>query len=143
MALYQEIRNEKNELTGYKSDNGNISIPVSTGNSDYQKVLKWISEGNTPDPDGSLLTKVKQAKVEEYKVEGVRLIGLQVPEWNTFDRVAFIASVWNMLGTPNTEQTLAKDIYVYVKNTAIPNVNVQTDVASVQAIDVVNDTNWP
>lgn len=28
----------------------NASIPFSNGNTDYQKYLKWVAEGNTPEP---------------------------------------------------------------------------------------------
>ncbi len=143
MALYQEQRNDGNVLTGYLRTNDSINIPLVPGNADYDNVLKWIALGNIADPDPDVLNKVKTAKIVEYKSEGVRRIGLQVSEWNTYDRIAFVASIWNMLGTPSAPQTLARDIYVYVKNIAIPNVNTQVDIASVQAIDVVNDPGFP
>lgn len=143
MALYQEQRDENNVLVGYTRTTNGGGIPIANGNMYYQEVLKWIADGNTPDPDPDLLTKAKALKIAEYKAEGVRRIGLQVAEWDNFETVTFVASIWNMLGTPSAAQSKAKDIYVYVKGTAIPNVNSQTSVASVQAIDVINDVNWP
>lgn len=142
-AEYQEQRSNNNILIGYIRAIDGASIPLAADNSDYQEVLEWISQGNIADADPNILALVKSAKIQEYKLEGLRLIGTQVPEWNSFDVVAFIASIWNMLGTSNAQQAQAKDIYVYVKNTAIPNVNAQVDIASVQAIDVTNDPNWP
>jgi hypothetical protein len=28
----------------------NATIPFDQGNTDYQKYLKWVAEGNTPEP---------------------------------------------------------------------------------------------
>ena len=141
MKKYKESRNEKGELQGYIRNSDKAFIVE--GNSDYNEVQKWITSGNTPDVDDTLLDKVKKAKIAEYEDEGVRRIALQVSEWKSFDNVAFVASIWNMLGSPNVAQTEAKNIYLYVKNTAISNVNAQVDIADVQAIDATNDPGWP
>jgi hypothetical protein len=34
-------------------DNFQHSIPISEGNIDYQEYLKWVEEGNTPEPADS------------------------------------------------------------------------------------------
>ena len=31
-------------------DNPLISIPINEDNTDYQEYLKWVAEGNTPEP---------------------------------------------------------------------------------------------
>ncbi len=142
MALYQEQRNEYNILEGYVRTTNDGAIPIESGNRDYERILKWIADGNTPDPDPNALDKVKASKIAEYKTEGVRRIGLQVTEWGNFETIQIVASLWNTLTSPNAAQTNAKNIYVYVKDTAIPNVNAQTNIADVQAIDVINDVNW-
>lgn len=143
MAKYREQRDDNNVLNGYVRTADGASIPIAIDNRDYKEVLAWIANGGIADADTTVLARVKQVKIQEYKREAVRLIGLQVPEWGSIDKVAFIASIWNMLGSPNAAQIQAKDIYAYVKNTAIPNVNTQVDIASVQAIDVINDPDWP
>lgn len=141
MKKYREQRNDDNVLTGYIRDS--TTIPLDKDNLDYQDILRWMTDGNFPDLDNTLLDRTKKCKVEEYKAEGVKRIGMQVPAWGDFDRIELIASIWNMLGNPNTAQISAKDIYTYVKNIAIPSVMAQTDIIGVQAIDVISDPNWP
>ena len=135
MALYEEQRDENDVLVGYTRTSDGTSIPMDIRNGDHRKVMAWIDLGNTPDPDPTVLAFAKDLKKEAYKREGVIRIKAQVPEWNDMTIIAFMASIWNMLGTPNASQTLAIDIYLYVRDTAIPNVNSKTTVGDVNAID--------
>lgn len=95
------------------------------------------------DTDPARLAQAKLNKTGEAKGEALRRIQLQVPEWDTYDKVYFLASIWSMLGSPTAAQTSAKDIYVYARSTVIPNVIAQTSVSAVQAVDVQNDPGWP
>jgi hypothetical protein len=142
-AIYQEQRNSENILEGYIRNSDNASIPIATSNRDYQYILKWIDAGGVPDLDDSVLVRVKQKKISEYKAEGVRRIGITVSAWDSFASIEYTVSIWNMLGTPNALQITAKNIFVYVKNTAIPAVSALGTVNDVQNIDVINDPNWP
>lgn len=50
--MYKQIRNfETGELqNGIRRLRDNAYIPFDPDNSDYQKYLKWVAEGNTPEP---------------------------------------------------------------------------------------------
>ncbi len=64
----------------------------------------------------------KANKRTAFISEGIKRITVQVPEWDNYERVALLASVWNMLdgASATTAQSMAEDIYLYVKNTALP-----------------------
>lgn len=46
---YKLINNHRNELVCILSSDGR-SIPLDPDNTDYQQYLKWLEEGNTPEP---------------------------------------------------------------------------------------------
>jgi len=51
--------------------NNSILVPKDSSNSDYQKVQKWIAEGNKPDPEftpAELLQNAKNDKIKELEV---------------------------------------------------------------------------
>ena len=109
----------------------------------------WLAAGNTPDYAPTALQESKRLKVREYINEAVNRIKVHVLEWDSEKQIRHIASIWNTMSNQNAAQVLAKDIYDYVMNTAIPAVegvstgDIKTDVATVDAIDVVNDPNFP
>jgi len=63
----------KLQNSGYKiieNDGSEIFVPEVQSNRHYQKIQKWINEGNTPTPefsDEELLQQVKQKKKAEIK----------------------------------------------------------------------------
>jgi hypothetical protein len=46
------IRNntEVKAIIRYNNDGSTSAIPVNPENTDYQEYLKWVAEGNTPEP---------------------------------------------------------------------------------------------
>lgn len=143
--MYTEIRDSNNDLILYKRNSDSLEIPIDINNKQYREVLEWIQEGNIVSPDLNVLNKVKQQKKEELIVEGVRRIGVHVPGWDSIETVMFLVSIWNMLDTASitTQQASARDIYLFVVNTAIPFINSRGTVEQVQSIDVPNHPGWP
>jgi|3_EtaG_2_1085321.scaffolds.fasta_scaffold33032_2 hypothetical protein len=145
MAKYQEQRDEKDKLVGYKEILTHLNhcrfIPINNDNRDYRKVLKWITAGGVPDTDPDVLAMAREEKKGEYITEGVARIKARVPEWDTFKEIRKIAAMWSQMSSFTADQIAARDIYVYIKNTAFPNIDAQGTVALVNAIDVKGDTN--
>jgi hypothetical protein len=51
--MYQLINDQKtNQSIGVKRSDG-ACIPFDPANTDYQAYLKWVAEGNTPQPADS------------------------------------------------------------------------------------------
>ena len=51
--MYQLVMHEiEGEVRTIKKTDGTLVsiIPMDPANTDYQKYLKWVAEGNTPDP---------------------------------------------------------------------------------------------
>tara|TARA_Y100000310_G_C20619656_1_gene782568 strand:- start:137 stop:571 length:435 start_codon:yes stop_codon:yes gene_type:complete len=143
MALWKKQSDENGVLEGYKKTTPEGETTVFIGGAHIKDVLDWIADGGVPDEDDTLLQRVKDAKINEYNKEGLRRIALQVSEWNNMAIISTVKSLWSQISNHTPAQILAKDIFLYVENTAIPNVNAQTTVAAVQAVDIPNDVNWP
>jgi hypothetical protein len=50
MNQYKLQKNCYNEICAVTIVGKNISIPLNPDNTDYQAYLKWVAEGNTPEP---------------------------------------------------------------------------------------------
>lgn len=68
--MYQEIRNQDGLLVSISRLSDNASIPLDTGNRDYQEYLAWVEAGNTPTPaDGYTLEAIRIQKWLEVKAQ--------------------------------------------------------------------------
>ena len=48
--MYKLIKNLRNEINSVQRLFDNAFIPFDPANMDYQAYLKWVAEGNTPEP---------------------------------------------------------------------------------------------
>ena len=48
--MYELQKNSLGEVCAVTIVGQNISIPFDPDNTDYQEYLKWLAEGNTPEP---------------------------------------------------------------------------------------------
>lgn len=52
--MYKLLKDRNNVECGVKRLSDMACIPFDEGNTDYQAYLKWLDEGNTPEPaDGA------------------------------------------------------------------------------------------
>jgi len=48
--MYKLIPNNSEPVKSIKRLSDNVFIPFDPANTDYQEYLKWLDEGNTPEP---------------------------------------------------------------------------------------------
>ena len=51
--MYKLIKNPRTgiiDVVNFIGDGFQLSIPFDPANTDYQQYLKWLAEGNTPEP---------------------------------------------------------------------------------------------
>ena len=70
MAKYKEQRDESGDLEAYIRASDGATIAIATDNKDYQEVLDWIADGNTPDPSDPYapsLSAARKKRISEVK----------------------------------------------------------------------------
>lgn len=129
----------------YKDDSFNLDITDVTA---YQTFIDaWTSAVEPP----LTLNDNKTVKTAEFMDECLIRIVAQVSDWDSMEAIKTIAGIWDThLATNATvAQTLAKDIYIYVRDTVPPKITAITTQVALDAIDPIvadpfgDGTPWP
>uniref|UniRef100_A0A6M3XMV2 Uncharacterized protein n=1 Tax=viral metagenome TaxID=1070528 RepID=A0A6M3XMV2_9ZZZZ len=91
-------------------------IPDTPGNKDWREYKKWLSEGNTPDPEYTQTELDAQAaKIAEEKARRQDMDTI-MPDWATF--LAKTDAVQNISDIRNRLKEQARILYWLAKNKA-------------------------
>jgi hypothetical protein len=105
-----EITSVKIQSNGWLL-NGNISVPDASGNMEREAIIKWIAEGNIPEPEFTeteLLSKAKASKLSEvtatYNASVSALVGstdqYELTSWAKQEAEARAYVADNTISTP-------------------------------------------
>lgn len=88
-------------------------------------------------PPAPTLAALKEMKVFAFRREAVRRIAQQVPDWDTLDTIKTVAGLWasHLAANATASQRVAKNIYLYVRDTVPGRVAAALDEAELDAID--------
>ncbi len=102
-------------------------------------------------PPPLVLAELKSAKRADFIAEGVTRIAAQVPDWDSLDTIKTVAGLWtsHLAANATVAQTVAKDIYLYARDTVPAKLAAVTTQAELDAIDPTaadafgDGTPWP
>ena len=73
------IETVKLQQNGYLL-NGTKSVPLADGNRDYQEIMAWIAEGNTPEPEFTE-KELEAQRIQAIKQKASELISSKYPDY--------------------------------------------------------------
>ena len=137
------------EAQAHALKHGGFAIATPAGNKKnwlIDPVAKTISISASP----ILTSRLRGRQRTRLIREAVARIKAHVPDWDSIDKIKTVAGMWPSLQAGASVQMIAaKDVYLFVKNTALPKLNAMTDQAAIRAVDPTNadpfgdGTLWP
>lgn len=110
----------------------------------------FIDRWTAAAPPPLTLDDIKATKVQSFITFGVLRIAVQVPDLDTLASIKAVAAIWPEIGAgARAALAKARDIYIFVKDTATPKVNAMATEAEVNAVDPTladpfgDGTLWP
>ena len=104
---------------------------------DISAFQSFIDAWTAAAPPPPTLTDLKSAKGAAFIAEGVTRIAAQVPDWDSLDAIKTVAGLWasHLAANATAAQTVAKDIYRYVRDTVPAKLAAVATEAELRAID--------
>jgi hypothetical protein len=113
----------------------------------YQAFIDAWTDAAPPPPT---LAELKQAKGADFIAEGVRRIAAQVSDWDSIESIKTAAGMWPAIGGGATApMMLAKDVYLYLRDTVpakLAGLAIQAELDAIdpsQADPFGDGTGWP
>ena len=104
---------------------------------DISAFQSFIDAWTAAAPPPPTLAELKSAKGAAFIAEGVTRIAVQVPDWDSLDAIKTVAGLWtaHLAANATAAQTVAKDIYRYVRDTVPAKLAAVATPAELDAID--------
>ena len=104
---------------------------------DISAFQSFIDAWTAAAPPPPTLAELKSAKGAAFSAEGVTRIAARVPDWDTLDTIKTVAGLWasHLAANATAAQTVAKDIYRYVRDTVPAKLAAVATPAELDAID--------
>jgi hypothetical protein len=110
-------------------------------------VAKTLSVSQPPE----ILIEARTRKREAFITEAIVRIAAQVPDWDTLDAIKTVAGLWtsHLAANATPAQLVAKNIYLYVRDTVPAKLDAISDQAVLDAVDSTtadpfgDGTPWP
>ncbi|MCH8002967.1 MAG: hypothetical protein IIA34_15085, partial [Proteobacteria bacterium] len=104
---------------------------------DISAFQSFIDAWTAAAPPPPTLAELKSAKGAAFSAEGVTRIAAQVPDWDSLEAIKTVAGLWasHLAANATAAQTVAKDIYRYVRDTVPAKLAAVATPAELDAID--------